>query len=359
MNSVKSLGSTHLLADLEDLSVEISNLSHHLSHKTPSSPAAPKSSTASRLSKLISHVLPSRSVSLRKRGTGKYKDVDARPLIFRRGSDDSDQTLVDPSNNELSAEELLNLLAPSMTRLQRLSRKVAASNNGFSSTDYSVKSTFNDICTQFLDLLQSLRCPSSSDPDTDPDYKGNDDPRDDSEELEMRNLMLSALTKKLQIENNRCSSLSPSLIDARNPFIIHSSSLSSESKIRSISSLESRPSTVKGMKFAGNDFVDTEILLSPSIHPKRFSKPIKIDHKNIDIDKDKVGGTEDEINTVGSFSSFLSKYQNSTNSRHIDNMNNPWAQNVIRLGSFQASLLFSNSPIAVRKLSGNNPNPFL
>lgn len=112
----------------------------------------------------------------------------------------------------------------------------------------------------------------------------------DEHDLEMRSLMLSALVKKVQAERHSITIASPLAAKSLNPFVFHATSLS-----------------------------------NASIKPIPFSKPIPVIGKT--------GGA------LAPYSSFAGGAPSST-----------WAMSVIRLGSFQNSMLFSPSPVAVRKL---------
>jgi hypothetical protein len=146
---------------------------------------------------------------------------------------------------------------------------------------------FSNICGKLESLIESLHM-----------GEGNESGEEDVEagdDLEMRALLLSALLKKIEAERARLTSpptqalatISPSplTLGSRNPFIVHSTSLTSTSSA-------SKPITPAPASH-----------LSPS------------------------------------YATFVSNSQTS------------WTiNNVFRLGSYQASMLFSPSPIAVRKL---------
>ena len=120
-------------------------------------------------------------------------------------------------------------------------------------------------------------------------------PEEDDHDFEMRALMLSALSKKVHAEQDsaRRSSMtaSPLVVKPSNPFVLHATSIR-KSSTKAIASAKSIPSAVGG---------------SP---PPPYS-------------------------------SFVGGAQTSS-----------WAKNVIRLGSFQNSALFTPSPVAVRRLIG-------
>lgn len=182
----------------------------------------------------------------------------------------------------------LTLLAPLVATIQRLSPTVQLT------SDQALRASFQDRCEELTDLIKELKKESISSAQS---YghifdEGNDD---------MRLLLLNALHKKITLEQSRCSVELPiqltqavnnnTLVSVKaidkNPFILHSSSLN-----------------------------------RPNSYTPSSSKPIALP----------VLGTQN-----GNFSDFMGHSQQT------------WRMNVHRLGSFQASALFSPSPIAVNK----------
>ncbi|WVW83810.1 hypothetical protein I302_105831 [Kwoniella bestiolae CBS 10118] len=323
--------------DLNLLSQQITHLTHILNPsspppQTPYTPPTPPQSPH-RLSILVS-LLPSRFRSLKRRG--KYSTIDEKPVLGdRRGSSDSERTLVPHEIDSkltkyLSAEEILRYLARPISDLQKTSNKLYHSQNTNQKLKPKEKQDlilmFRDLCSRLLDLLDSLRIPM--------DKEGKnifDDPSDsnDDGEDEMRNLMIQALTKKINIELNRFSSqtqthtLNPKT--HKNPFVLHSTSLTA-------------PASLYTSSESG---YDSEILVSPAICQGRDSlstpRPIQLTHSI----------------SNNSFPSFTSSDSDKTCISTGASPSN-WAQNLIRLGSYQASWLFSNTPVAVKKLTGDN-----
>ena len=113
-------------------------------------------------------------------------------------------------------------------------------------------------------------------------------------DLEMRTLMLSALLKKVQAERPTISISSPLVPKSVNPFVLHATSLNLRPP--------NRASTSKSIPLTGSG-------RTPQPPPP--------------------------------YSSLVTGAQSSV-----------WTANVIRLGSFQNSALFSSSPVVVRKLIG-------
>ncbi|KAK6910193.1 hypothetical protein I203_104225 [Kwoniella mangroviensis CBS 8507] len=350
--NTQSIGISQLRLDLENLSNEITHVTRRLlgppSSISPYLPLNPQTSPH-RLSRLVS-LLPSRSRSLRRKG--KYEPIDEKPLLSGhtgdpRNSDDSDTTLVPPGTPPLlKAEDILKEMAQPISNLQRYSNRLHHLNLTVGEYKKDDKEEliglFKTICTRLIDLLESLKTLSRDKSMFDNDNI-SDRKDEDNGEMEMRDLMIQALIKKINIELTRFSSPIPSFSlnssMTKNPFVLHSTSLTTDL---------TAPSSI----FSGSGKVtdyDSEILISPAVSQRRESlstpRPIKMTHHN-HLDR--------EIETM-SLSSFSSLDKTVEGEYALSSNNNQnWAQNIIRLGSYQASWLFSNTPVAVMKLGGDH-----
>ena len=205
-------------------------------------------------------------------------------LLAHRDSLISDET-PDEDEHDDPASYLLRVLAPLVSSVQRIGPRIGSL--GLSRVGDVVK-LFDDICGKLEQVITKLQGESDQSA-----YEVGEGVMHDHD-LEMRNLMLSALLKKVQAERSSItisSALAPKSVD---PFILHATSLHLRPK--------NRVSTSVSIPLMGNG------------RGPRPSPP---------------------------YSSFVTGAQSSI-----------WTANVIRLGSFQNSALFSSSPVAVRKLIG-------
>ncbi|WVQ80642.1 hypothetical protein IAT38_002747 [Cryptococcus sp. DSM 104549] len=340
--------------DLSDLSAEILSLS--LTILSPVKHAPPPRSTSPSLSpsppsfskppapptrfyRFTSTLKSARQRSLKKTkgwswGT-KYDKMD-EPLLTRRGSADSDMTLVEREDAEpgkkgiavsvdggdssggYSAGELLALLAPVVSTLQRLGIRFATLSAQMAEDNLlPARAAFLDGCHQLSDLLASLRPPTLPPPNDRQSSVTTAMPVPsvcDPQEHEMCSLMLDALARKVQVEQDKLDKLRgdgsyhsvASPTSSRNPFVIHAATPSSTT----ISA------TANGTRRGS----------APSA-PVKIGAPAPGGP-----------GMADGV----SYRSFMAGSQQST-----------WATHVVRLGSFQASALFTPSPIAVRRMVGS------
>ncbi|GFZ44053.1 hypothetical protein JCM24511_01774 [Saitozyma sp. JCM 24511] len=234
---------------------------------------------------------------------GGYREIEEdRSLLSRRGSDDSDVTLVDKD----SAGILLGALAPLVSTLQKLGLGLSALDL---EADDKLSHSFEAVCGQLGGLLSNLR-----------EQERGDRPESE-DDFDMTALLLEALRKKVQAERcrleppnstapTRATPLSPPSLtpsQSQNPFILHAPSLSRGSATRS--SL-SKPITPAPSVSAGSPAPAQNNAGPPGFSYAGF-----------------VGGSQ----------------------------SNWRVNNVFRLGSYQASMLFSPSPIAVRKLVTTSP----
>lgn len=221
-------------------------------------------------------------------------DNEAKHLCSESSSLDSSITLFDvpvlPSqpSPERQPEDAryLALLAPLVATIQRLSPVVRTI------AEKDIRTAFLQRCEELTDLLMELKKEALFSP---PAYDASGFPAD-ADDDDMRVLLLTALHRKVLLESSRCaapvSAGTGSLAvkaDAFNPFVFHSTT-------RTVSS--------------------GTALRTPS-PPKAIAPALRV--------------------TEGEFSNFMGHSQQT------------WRANVHRLGSFQASALFSPSPIAVNR----------
>ncbi|WWC89416.1 uncharacterized protein L201_004340 [Kwoniella dendrophila CBS 6074] len=386
------------LQEVKILSMDIALLSSRLLNPKPLSvnsseeainaPMTEPKQLPNKFAKLLS-LLPSSTKKLTLKRKGRYTNLDSMndktdarqspntSETVRRCSDVSDRTPVDlPTKNELPSEEkLLKDLSPLISNLQRVGIYVAETRNTNQHHD-SLKqeelvAQFKIVCEDFITLLEALKGynrPSS-------DYDAKSSCYDD---LDMRSLMLSALVKKIQFQlsqshhpAHRLCPLSAAADKTKNPFIIHSTSLTSNKSSTSSLSLSSSSSIPRSpnntsqqaqpkinfpVKFIDTNEHDTELLVSPSIGTmggRRESMPVKIDFSSSSEPRETDETYFDYSSNYPSSSTSFSSQSTLINHHNQDlaYKSNNWtkAQNIIRLGSYQASLLFSNSPIAVKR----------
>ena len=232
----------------------------------------------SRLKKLI---IPFRMVvdrSETKKEKNNYGKLEEHAdLIPSQNGHTGQETKDEPSSN------MLSILAPLVSGIQKLRPQI----DSVHPRPPHLSQRFTEICVLLENLLNVLKEQSYQ--------EGADD-----HELEMRSLMLSALSRKIMIERQAIDipqTISPFTPRSLNPFILHASSLT--------------PSPLTQLKSSKGASTSRAI-------PAFGSK----------------------INTAAQpYSSFIGGAQSSL-----------WTTNVIRLGSFQNSLLFSPSPVAVDRL---------
>ncbi|KAK8864314.1 hypothetical protein IAR55_001561 [Kwoniella newhampshirensis] len=334
------------------------NVPAHVEDKSDSSDDRffPSTPTSSRFSRFASNFKLSRQRSNKKSRPffpkkEHYDRLDEAPVLSespttndsRRGSDDSEKTLVHYGNRKLgyqSAENLLDLLAPLVSNLQRISIRLHAIHVSVEveakELEYGiVQNLFGTVTSQLTDLLSKFGQIESSvsschrlgqrDFSSNPRIEQEDHISEefvDGHDLEMRTLMIQALMKKVQTEQGRHR--------PRPPISKTTNSDNDDPKHHSTKALLSR-----------NPFIvhSTSVPLLPSARSTGITAPIKIGDKE-KADKDEAREMNRDAGGI-SYSSFISNSQTST-----------WAMNVVRLGSYQASALFSPSPIAVMRLTG-------
>ena len=206
--------------------------------------------------------------------------------LLRRGSDDSDATLVEDVGQ--TAADLLAVMAPLVAGLQGLTPQLIA----LRPLPGEIKQAFEEACDKMLALLHGRRDELIA--------QSKEGGSGDMGEMEMSILMLDALMRKVEAEQVTFKrATNPLALQSQNPFVLHATTISGRGR-HSVSA------------------------------PTRIA-PI-------------AGGPAQRDMGTGGFASFASASQSTS-----------WAMNVHRLGSFQASALFTPSPVAVRKLvAGHN-----
>lgn len=193
------------------------------------------------------------------------------------------------------AGELLVLLAPVISAIQRLGIKISSHVHALLPAEFdALRDHYLEACNAMLSALTKLQSPQSY-------VKARRNPfLDTGDGLEMRTLMLEVLIKKIKAEQARFRFLSTTFTSSNNPFVVHAAA--------SLQNPDQRPSERHASTVQSN---------SIKIIPAQVTPP----------------------NGEISSRSFIPSPQQSS-----------WAMNIVRLGSFQASALFTPSPIAVRKL---------
>ncbi|WVF71551.1 hypothetical protein IAT40_006359 [Kwoniella sp. CBS 6097] len=298
----------------------------------------------------------------------------------------------------MEADKLLSVLAPHIAELQRIGSRL----NSYKSSLSRARSTppllsispprathgggvdtepfklFRDICSALLGLLKELKQPMATVPSLSfkspfectranwsahhPEQEQEQEPEQvQDHDLEMRDLMISALIKKVEFElsrfpgtetlptsfnsrspahsartladtsntSNHHHSLAPPSDRASSPFVIHSTGL--------LAPPVNLPITTTGSQAL--------LTANPNANGiRRGSDPIKIS-----LTASPITNTYDQRDQSqsGSRGPGFSEYEYLTDTTAQNS--GGWAKNLVRLGSYQASLLFSNSPVAVRR----------
>ena len=262
----------------------------------------------------------------------------------RQGSVVSDTTLVD----EDSAGYLLDLLAPLITGVQKLAPKIVqlSSESSFGidqrlSSNPKVRDDFFALCAEISQVLESLIM-----------KEGPDGLEIGHEhEREMRGLMLVALVKKVdtEVQSVRHPTLKASM-PVNDPPILESMSQAlklsapvtgpSPASPTSSSPLLTRPQTNNPFVLHSNSIRRNAVSQNPSPGLGAIAEGRKAS-VSVPIGVSAGGARGAPPASPGSFSTFVGGAQSSL-----------WATN-IRLASLQNSLLFSPSPIAVRRVVGH------
>lgn len=234
---------------------------------------------------------------------------ETRPLVSddRRGSADSDATLVNSiegstdSHVEDTAGQLLDVLAPLISALQKLTPR-------FKNIPIEEKlvQVHEQVCSKLVELLDDLTT----------HHQARDDSQDEHD-LEMTSLMLDALRKKVEQERS---------VSLHRPSVA-TQEVEAEETMTEANCEAKHPSTgLPLLPVSKNPFIlhSTSIALSPS---RRSSSSTSIP----------IG--DKAVPPPGTYSAYIGGAQQT------------WARNVIRIGSYQNSMLFSPSPVAVQPLA--------
>ena len=205
-----------------------------------------------------------------------------------------------------NASHILDILAPVVASLQKITPRIS---NNMADLETILKD-YDHVCESILQLLDGLRS------------KDRGSVKDDHD-LEMTSLMLDALHKKVGKEQ-----MSVHLI--RQPINIKADYESMrEESVAKRESEETKYMTSPLLLHSQNPFVlhSTSITLSSTRRSSVAGKGVPIElHGATAAPKD-----------------------------HLMPVQQTWAKNVIRLGSFQNSMLFSPSPVAVRPIATISP----
>lgn len=284
---LSSNGLTLSRQDLDKLKIDIAQAfdllkprpTLYLEHDVPATDAFLLKSRFSRLTSQLRFV--------RKRSAKSCIDTpdeNQRLLDARRGSAQSDETLVESDD---TASDLLDVLGPLVATLQRLRARIALQSKV---GQQSILTQAEEVCALLLRLIEDQQTT---------DHSSTVDK--DDHDVEMRSLMLSALLKKVTFEQTSFQHLQTSSSPGTIPLVL-------------------------APRAASTLLIPTP--LNPLIfHQNSLTRPLNLAQpRSIPIANQ-------------SYLGFAGNAQQSA-----------WAANVIRLGSYQNSLLFSNSPVAVRRM---------
>ncbi|KAL7421675.1 hypothetical protein Q5752_003444 [Cryptotrichosporon argae] len=305
-----------LLSDIGSASARLS---------CPPSPPAQTSPGPSRFARLAARLT-------RKPSRKRYLPLDERGLL-RRGSDESDASCLsakpagpdraDTPAAELgdaSTTELLAQLAPLVSGLQALTPKVVGL------AEPALAGPHESACAALLDLLDRLR------------------PADgEAFALEMRELMLEALVRKVRAEQRAVAAMpSPSSSASNSPALASTTNSPSDSP-------QTELSVSPFAQHQHNPFILHSTSLLHSSRRASLARSIpaarSIDHVGAAGAYAKATAAADaaRLGAPPSYHSFVGQSQ----------LTAAWQTGIVRLGSFQASALFSPSPIAVRRVVGH------
>lgn len=284
--------------------------------KLPSTPI-PLPSIASVPAPLIAKSSPSKSRFSRFRAPfRRISSAGVKKLAQTDSGTSSTESLVGKDNlnppitqtqSRDTASDLLSLLAPLVSSLQTLGLRLKDSE----SVEQEMIDDFRGCCTDLEDRINIYNTPI---PDQDAELNAHD--------LEMRTLLLDALGKKVIAERTSCPEAHvPAPLQAPSPLNA------------------SPPSTVsRTSSTSGNPFV---LHSSDIIGSRRSSTPNPMP---IPIGAGAGSGIGIGGGTGMGRGTHLGPYPSFADASHQTGLSN-----VFRLGSFQNSLLFSPSPVAVRQ----------
>ena len=226
--------------------------------------------------------------------------VPSSPETKRRGSADSDQTLTNPVPEDLDG--LLQILAPLVSALQKAALRVSA----LPDAPLDITINFEMACDKLLGLLGVVEMRVM-------DQAGAIDAHD----LEMTALMIEALRNKVDVEKNKIAAI---YMQPEVQELIDDEQEEEEEEIK-VSQKDTESPAGPLVSQTNNPFIlhSTSITLTS----RRAATP----GRGIPI----------------------SRPSSSNVSPFVGGAQQTWARNIVRIGSFQNSALFSPSPIAVNK----------
>ncbi|ORX36736.1 hypothetical protein BD324DRAFT_651219 [Kockovaella imperatae] len=279
---------------------------------------------------------------------GTESEPISAPGSCRKHSAVSDTTLVDRD----SATSLLDTLAPLISGIQQASKRITESTfDQIENEAVENRQRFTTLCAETVTFLISLIGEKRS-PCLEIDH-----------EEDMRKLMVMALVKKVEFEiqavsQNLDASVTPDLLPVASPSLLSTPpQVTALSRSRSRSRSSSSASSSIAGDHPSNPFVLHTTSLQSGHHAKPPARQSTPGH-SLGVDSElTLGGRKQSVSIPigsgdpaganvnppahpGSFYAFVGGAQSSL-----------WATNV-RLASFQNSLLFSPSPIAVRRVVG-------
>ena len=265
-----------------------------------------------------------------------YEKIEEERLLSsganaqRRGSDDSDKTLVDdttapeevsPPADPLSASQMLDVLAPLISSLQRITPRLA----GSSVHSDEAKNDHAAICgtmLQFIDELKQLVSQRRQAQSQAHDDGEKTRPILQDHDLEMTSLMLDALGKKVEKEKSEMYRLA----------VVESFDETDDSEWEE--SVVAKAELVRVQRGA-----DGSPLLPAT------TNPLVLHSTSITLSARR--GSENRPIPAGQTTAAPKIH-----SSFVSGVQPTWSRNVIRLGSYQNSFLFSPSPVAVRPMVG-------
>ncbi|EIW70707.1 hypothetical protein TREMEDRAFT_61218 [Tremella mesenterica DSM 1558] len=288
-DQAKAVKMDSIRSDLNALIADIALNSDLQPITTPCLESPPSPTKSSKSGKTAKNKSPFSRLKFKKKGWTKLPD--STPLEVRRGSTDPllrrGSSGSDTTLVEDVGESAADLLGQ-MAPLVSALQTLSPKMSTIKPIPADLRELFDEACQKLTDLLEKKRA-------------GVEEGKGD--ELGMSRLLLDALLRKVQAERLTVArAASPLVMQSANPFVIHAAALGSTSTI-------SNGSAASSILNGGSRTISSPARIAP------------------------VTGT-----SAGGYTSFASASQSGA-----------WGMNVVRLGSFQASALFSPSPIAVRR----------